>query len=74
MAKKASSKGIGLDAPTAMPVNTTAKQAAQEKRWQVEEDLRTLRRAEEIRSDSGRVRLAKQMAALEMKALAKVAK
>ena len=71
MAKK-SSGGIGLSAPPAPRVSAAA--AKEEKRWRAEDDLRTLRRAEEVRSDPSRVKMAKQMAAEEMRALARVAK
>jgi hypothetical protein len=38
-------------------------------RWRAESDLRTLRQAEEIRRDPGRLKRAATMAAEEMKAL-----
>ncbi|MGE0289515.1 MAG: hypothetical protein AB7I42_26000 [Bradyrhizobium sp.] len=43
------------------------------RRWQAEEDLRTLRRAEEIRADKSRVAMAQKMATQEVKALQRVA-
>lgn len=46
--------------------------AAEQKRWQAEEDLRTLRRAEEVRADRSRVAAAKKMADKEIRALSKV--
>lgn len=74
MAKKSSSKGIGLDVATSMPRGSTAKQMQQEKRWQAEDDLRTLQRAAEIKSDRARMATAKSVATEQMKALARVAK
>lgn len=47
--------------------------AAEQRRWQAEDDLRTLRRAEEIRADAARVRQAQRIATQEMKALERVA-
>ena len=47
--------------------------AAEQRRWQGEDDLRTLRRAEEIRADPTRVRQAQRIATQEMKALQRVA-
>ena len=41
----------------------------EEARWRAESDLRTLRQAEEIRRDPGRLKRAATMAAEEMKAL-----
>ena len=70
MAKKSSSKGIGLDMPMKMPPEDRAREA----RYRAEGDLRTLREAEQVRSDPARVRMAKVIAKEEMKALAKVAK
>ncbi len=46
---------------------------ADHRRWQAEEDLRTLRRAEEIRADKSRVAMAQKMATQELKALQRVA-
>lgn len=43
-------------------------------KWEIEEDLRTLRRAGEIQGSPKRMKAAKQMAAKEAKALQKVAK
>jgi hypothetical protein len=45
------------------------KLALEETRWRAESDLRTLRQAEEIRRDPGRLKRAATMAAEEMKAL-----
>jgi hypothetical protein len=45
------------------------KLAQEEARWRAESDLRTLRQAEEIRRDPGRLKRAATMAAEEMKAL-----
>jgi len=61
MAKNA---GIGLS-----PVKS---QAAQERRWRAESDLRTLKEAEQIKADRGRLTDAKRMAVVEVKALRRV--
>jgi len=45
---------------------------AEHRRWQAEEDLRTLRRAEEIRADKSRVAMAQKVASQELKALHRV--
>lgn len=45
----------------------------EQRRWQAEDDLRTLRRAEEIRADKSRVAMAQKMATQELKALQRVA-
>ena len=45
---------------------------ADERRWRAEEDLRVLRRAEEVKSDKSRLTAAKRMADEEMRALARV--
>ena len=45
-----------------------------EKKWQAEEDARTLRRAEEIKSDAKRMTAAKQCAQKEMDAMKSVVK
>lgn len=47
-------------------------QAAEARRFQAEDDLRTLRRAEEIKSDKTRVVAAKRIAKSEIKALGKI--
>ena len=47
-------------------------QAKENERWQAESDLRTLRQAEEIKSDGGRLRSARVVAKEELKALQKV--
>lgn len=44
------------------------------RKWQAEEDLRTLRRAEEIRADKTRVRMAQRVAQQEVAALSRIAK
>lgn len=45
---------------------------AEQRKWQAESDLRTLREAESIKSDPGRVKRAQSMAQQEIKALSKV--
>lgn len=45
----------------------------EDKKWRAQEDLRTLRVADEIRTDSSRVQAAKRIAKQEMRALTKIA-
>lgn len=65
----------GSSAPAAAPplpgisASERRKLAQEEARWRAESDLRTLRQAEEIRRDPGRLKRAATMAAEEMKAL-----
>lgn len=61
-------KGIGLASPS-----KTVSVDANERRWRAESDLRTLKDAEQIRSDPGRHADAKRMAKSEVKALQRVA-
>lgn len=49
-----------------------AKMAEQEKKWETEEDLRTLRRAEEILKDPDRMKRVQAMVKKEVEALNKV--
>jgi len=51
-----------------------AKAIAMEKKWQIEEDARTLKRAEEIRRDPKRLESAKKMASEELTAMKSVMK
>lgn len=74
---KSKSKGIGLVREVACapsPMKATRQQIVQEQRWRAESDLRTLREAEHIRTDPGRVRMARTLASEEVRALSKVAK
>lgn len=48
--------------------------AAQEKKWRAQEDLRTLQRAAEIKNDASRVKAAQAEAQQQMKALSTVVK
>lgn len=52
----------------------TATQKAQEKKWQAQDDLRTLQRAAEVKADPSRVKQAQVEATAQMKALASVTK
>ncbi len=64
--------GPELAVPTAEKLSREAR--AQEARWKAEADLRTLREAEQIRTDRQRLRNATRMAAAEMKALEAIRK
>jgi hypothetical protein len=44
-----------------------------DRNWQVEDDLRTIRRAEEIKTDKGRLSAVKKLAVKEQKALQSIA-
>ncbi len=46
--------------------------AAQEKKWRAEDDIRTMQRAEEIRKDKERMKAMKQMAKQQVKDLSKI--
>jgi len=48
--------------------------SADERKWQAEDDARTLMRAQEIKSDGARMKRAKAVAAAQVAALNKVAK
>jgi hypothetical protein len=53
---------------------TTAADKKREAEYRAEEDLRTLARAAEIKSDAGRMKAARAMARKQMKELQSVAK
>lgn len=53
---------------------TKAQMAKQEARWRAESDLRTLREAESIKGDPGRMRMMKTLADEQMRALQKIKK
>ncbi len=54
--------------------NVRAIRLKEDKKWRAEEDLRTLKNAEEITNDSGRMSAAKRIAREQMAALQKLAK
>ncbi|WP_233130323.1 hypothetical protein [Synechococcus sp. 1G10] len=60
----------------AVPSNATLsrQERAERVRWQAEDDLRTLRRAEEIRSQPSRLKVVQKIATEEMQALEKIKK
>ncbi len=62
---KASSSDLAVPSNAAMERKLRAEQA----RWQAEEDLRTLRRAEEIRQQPQRLKQASKLADQEVRAL-----
>ncbi|MFT5340026.1 MAG: hypothetical protein ACI9IO_001779 [Cyanobium sp.] len=62
----------GLVVPSAEQLSRESR--AQEARWRAESDLRTLREAEQIRSDQKRLRNATQLAAAEVSALQAIRK
>ncbi len=51
-----------------------AVRVSDEKKFQQEDDLRTIRRAEEIKSNVSRMRGVRKLAAIEVKALKKIGK
>ena len=46
----------------------------EEQRWQAQDDLRTLQRAQEIQQNAARMKMAQAEAKAQMQALAKVSK
>ncbi len=60
----------------AVPSQSTLsrQQSAEQQRWQAEDDLRTLRRAEEIRAQPTRLKVVVKIATEEMQALEKIKK
>jgi hypothetical protein len=74
-AKKTSARATPKKkAPAARPQSRAARQAAEEKQWEAQRDLDTLRRADEIRSSQARLRAAQQEAAKTAAALKKAVK
>lgn len=80
MATKAPAKAVSkapVKKAVAKPSTVLGSQgpsAAQQKKWQAEDDLRTLQRAGEIKNDPARVKMAQAEAQAQMKALATVVK
>lgn len=66
--KAAAKKATTSKAPNPAPVS------AMDKKWQAEDDARTLMRAEEIKADKGRLGKAKSVAAQQAKAAARIGK
>ncbi|MDB5584890.1 MAG: hypothetical protein JWR80_10066 [Bradyrhizobium sp.] len=69
MAKKSGNRLIGTSAPSISGPN-----AAQERRWRAEEDIRTLTRAAEIKADTARLNAAKALATKQVNDLKKACK
>ena len=69
MAKKSSNRLIGGPA-----VSTAYPNAAQERRWRAEEDIRTLTRAAEIKADRARLNAANALANKQVNDLKKACK
>ena len=55
-----------------MSVHATAKEKAENLKWETESDLRTLRTAQDIKADKGRMDRAMAMAKKELAAIKKV--
>lgn len=70
MAKKSTLKNAIADAP--QPYKQTQADIAREKKYQAEDDIRTLQRAEEIKKDKARMSAAKQVAKSQMQDLKKI--
>jgi hypothetical protein len=64
---KPKASGSEVAVPTAIAL--TRAQRAEQARWQAEDDLRTLRRAEEIRQQPQRLKQASRLADQEVRAL-----
>ncbi len=75
-AKKPSRMSSSTGPEVAVPSNATLsrQEGAERVRWQAEDDLRTLRRAEEIRSQPSRLKVVQKIATEEMQALEKIKK
>lgn len=70
MAKKSTLKNA-IAQPTE-PYKPTQADIAREKKYQAEDDIRTLQRAEEIKKDKARMSAAKQLAKSQMQNLKKI--
>lgn len=76
MAKK---KGLPVASAKPIPVKIVSEPAstmresdAREKRWRAEDDMRTMKAAEEIKRDKGRIKAMKEVAREQMKDLKKL--
>lgn len=58
----------------AMPYKVSKDELAREARYRAEDDLRTMQRAAEVKSDPSRVKAAQQMADEQMRALQSIKK
>ncbi len=71
-AKKAPAAARAANGPGV--TGPTARQRAEERRWEASQDLDVLRRAEEVRTDPGRMKAARVESTRMQKALAKASK
>ncbi len=76
MAKKsklpvASSKPIPVKI-VSEPANSVKESDARERRWRAEDDIRTMKQAEEIKKDKARVKAMKEVAKAQMAELKKI--
>jgi hypothetical protein len=79
MATKSAPKAAAKAAPKKAPatrglVAAPRSNRAEERRWQAQDDLRTLQRAQEIQRDKSRMGLVQREARSQMEVLSKVAK
>lgn len=72
MAKKKSSLKDAITTVNATPYKPSKEDIAREKKYQAEDDIRTLQRAEEIKKDKSRMSAAKQMAKSQVQDLKKI--
>lgn len=74
MAKKKSSLKNAISSPSAVnsPYTPSKEDIAREKKYQAEDDIRTLQRAEEIKKDKSRMNAVKQMAKSQVQDLKKI--
>lgn len=73
MAKKVKSK-LMVAGVSDMPSKVTGVDKEREMKWRAEDDLRTIQRAEEVKSDKSRMNMVKTLAKEQTEALKKICK
>lgn len=71
--KPAAKAAVKKVAASPAPKTIQARQRAEEKRWQAQDDLRTMQRAQEVAGDPERLKAAQKEAQQQVQALQKVA-
>lgn len=72
MSKKSLKNAIASPLDTPAKYTPSKEDIAREKRYQAEDDIRALQRAEEIKKDKERMKAAKQVAKSQMQELKKI--
>jgi len=72
--KKAAKEMRGMEIAEAAPYRPTAAEKKERQRWQAEDAIRTLTRAEEIKKDAALMKAVKSHAAEQVKTMQKVCK